>query len=42
MEQKIISGLEAKTMEPNKKPGKFYGVPEMHKGIPEGERLPPY
>ena len=42
VEQKKISESDAKTLEPNKKPGKLYGVPEMHKGTPEGKRLPPY
>ena len=41
VDQNIISKSDAKTMEPNGKPGKLYGVPKLHKGIPEGKQLPP-
>ena len=41
VEQKIISDADAKIMEPNGKPGKLYGVPKLHKGIQEGQRIPP-
>ena len=40
-QQNIISESDAKTMEPNGKPGKLYGIPKLHKGIQEGKRLPP-
>ena len=41
VENKIISESDAKIMQPNGKPGKLYGIPKLHKGIPEGKRLPP-
>ena len=28
-------------MQPNEKPGKMYGSPKVHKGIPEGQSIPP-
>ena len=28
-------------MQPNEKPGKMYGSPKVHKGIPEGQAIPP-
>ena len=39
--QNIISGSDAKIMEPNGKPAKLYGNPKMHKKIKENRKIPP-
>ena len=39
--QNIVSGSDAKKMEPNGKPAKLYGNPKMHKPIKENRRIPP-
>ena len=36
----FISEDDKKYMEPSGKGGKLYGLPKMHKGIPEGKRIP--
>ena len=37
----ITSKSDFKQMQPNEKPGKMYGLPKVHKGIPEGQTIPP-
>ena len=39
--QNMVSGSDAKKMEPNGKPAKLYGNPKMHKPIKENRRIPP-
>ena len=40
VEYGFISENDKKYMEPSGKGGKLYGLPKMHKGIPEGKRIP--
>ena len=41
VEYGFISDDDRKYMEPKGKGGRLYGLPKLHKGIPEGKRIPP-
>ena len=41
MEYGFISDDDRKYMEPKGKGGRLYGLPKLHKGIPENKRIPP-
>lgn len=40
VEQNFISKSDSKTMVPNGKAGKLYGISKLHKNIPDGKHIP--